>query len=71
MYFVHSHTSLPIMPNQPCDVGESLLCAGSDPAEQSPSFQQSPRLTDHPGVAEWSRRSMYIDDLVCTMYMHL
>jgi hypothetical protein len=50
MYFVHNHTSLPIKANQPCDAGGSPLRAGSAHAEQHPSGQQSPRLTDHPGM---------------------
>ncbi len=51
MDFVHNHTSLPIKSDQPCDAGESQLHAGSAHAEQHPSCQKSPRLTDHPGAA--------------------
>ena len=51
MYFVHNHTSLQIRSYLPCDASESQLRAGSAPAEQYPSCQQSPPLTDHPGAA--------------------
>ena len=48
---VHSCTSFPIIPDQPCDAGESLLRAGAAPSELPPSWHQSVQLTDHPGAA--------------------
>ena len=44
---VHNHTSFPIMPDPPCDAGESQLHAGAAPSEQPPSCHQSFQLTDH------------------------
>jgi hypothetical protein len=44
---VHTHTSFPIKPDQPCDAGsESQLHAGAAPSEL-PSWHQSFQLTDH------------------------
>jgi hypothetical protein len=50
---VHTHTSFPIKPDQPCDAGsESQLRAGAAPSESElPSWHQSFQLTDHPGAA--------------------
>jgi hypothetical protein len=49
---LHSHTSLSIRPDQPCDTGESQLLTGSSPSEQPPtSCHQSSQGTDHPGSA--------------------
>ncbi len=50
MYFVHNHTLLPIRSFQPCCSCGSQPRAGSAPAEQPPSSQQSDPLTDHPGA---------------------
>jgi hypothetical protein len=48
---VHNYTSFPIITDQPCDAGESLLRAGAAPSELPPSWHQSFQLTDHPGAA--------------------
>ena len=49
--YVQNCTSFPIIPDQPCDAGESLLRAGAGPSELPPSWHQSFQLTDHPGAA--------------------
>ena len=68
---VQNHTSFRIMPDPPCDAGESQLHAGAAPSEQPPSCHQSFQLTDHPGVACHSQSSTAKVLLLCTsMYMY-
>ena len=73
---VHVHnlkyTSFPIIPDQSCDAGESLLRAGASPSELPPSWHQSLQLTDHPGAASASlcRPRKPVETTVYTMYIH-
>ena len=69
MYSVHKHNSFPIRPNQPCNAGESLLCAQSVPVEQHPgaTSRQGVGIYMYYHVYTMYRQLIYIFKLSCLM----
>ncbi len=61
----HNNTSLPILPNQPCNTGESQLSSGSDPSEQLPSCHHSLQMTDHQGAVQTATATGLPHTLCC------
>ena len=67
---VHNYTSFPIIPDQPCDAGESLLRAGAAPSELPPSRHHENLLRQLVIPCTYIVHTLYIHgsyiDILCT-----